>query len=139
MTAPRPVRRPGFSLLEVMIAVAIFFLAVFTILDLTSQNLGTARALQLMHADLGSLATLVSMTNRLEVGPIPAAAREAFEELNPGYTCEGTIDEVATNGLFQVNLSLYWESDQRPRQSSLSFLLWRPDSNTGARPPGMRR
>ena len=44
-------RRRAFSLLEVMIAIAIFFLSVFAILSLVSQSLSNARRLQRPQVD----------------------------------------------------------------------------------------
>ena len=55
--------RWAFSLLEVMIAIAIFFTSVFVILELTSQHLRTARILQTLDVDRTSLPSLLSITN----------------------------------------------------------------------------
>lgn len=49
-------RRHGFSLLEVMIAIGVFFLAVFAILGLVSSSLGNARRLQRPLVDAGAVA-----------------------------------------------------------------------------------
>jgi len=50
--------KEAFSLLEVMIAIAIFFTSVFAILELTSQHLRTARILQTLDVDRTSLPSL---------------------------------------------------------------------------------
>src|SRR5882757_1011941 len=96
----------AFSLLEVMIAVSIFFMAVFAILALTSRSLAQARSLQPLQVDASSVAAELSLTNRLEEGPIPPEIIEHFEKMYPHYTCGGTITEVGTNGLFQVDLEV---------------------------------
>ena len=96
----------AFSLLEVMIAVSIFFMAVFAILALTSRSLAQARALQPVQIDANTVAAELSMTNRLEEGPIPPELIAHFEHMYPNYTCGGFITEVGTNGLFEVDLEV---------------------------------
>jgi len=120
----------AFSLLEVMIAIAIFFTSVFAILELTSQHLRTARILQTLDVDRTSLPSLLSMTNYLEMGPLPIDVKIQYEDAHPGVTVDGFIDEVATNGLFRVDYSIHWMSENSMRQSRNSILLWRP--NMGA-------
>ena len=117
----------AFSLLEVMIAIAIFFTSVFVILELTSQHLRTARILQTLDVDRTSLPSLLSMTNFLEIGPLPIDVKIAYEDAHPGVTVDGFIDEVATNGLFRVDYSIHWMSENSMRQSRNSILLWRPN------------
>lgn len=119
--------REAFSLLEVMIAIAIFFTSVFVILELTSQHLRTARILQTLDVDRTSLPSLLSMTNFLEIGPLPIDVKIAYEDAHPGVTVQGFIDEVATNGLFRVDYSIHWMSENSMRQSRNSILLWRPN------------
>jgi hypothetical protein len=123
--------KEAFSLLEVMIAIAIFFTSVFAILELTSQHLRTARILQTLDVDRTSLPSLLSMTNFLEIGPLPIDVKIAYEDAHPGVTVDGFIDEVATNGLFRVDYNIHWMSENSMRQSRNSILLWRP--NMGVR------
>src|SRR4051794_17036530 len=61
----------GFTLLEVLIAMSVFCIAVFAILDLTSRCLRSARSLQTSFVNVNSLAAELSLTNRLYEGPIP--------------------------------------------------------------------
>lgn len=122
-----PSLRGAFSLLEVMIAIAIFFTSVFAILELTSQHLRTARILQTLDVDRTSLPSLLSMTNFLEIGPLPIDVKIAYEDAHPGVTVDGFIDEAATNGLFRVDYTIHWMSENSMRQSRNSILLWRPD------------
>ncbi|RME94594.1 MAG: hypothetical protein D6766_05400, partial [Verrucomicrobia bacterium] len=51
-TAP-PRGRASFTILEVLIALTIFFIAIFAILNLVGQNLRIARSLSLGQPDLG--------------------------------------------------------------------------------------
>ena len=94
----------AFTLLEVMIAVAIFFMATFSILALVSRCLAQARSLQPMQVDANMVVAELSLTNRLEEGPIPDEIVKHFQHLYPDYTCEGTITEVGTNGFFEVQV-----------------------------------
>ncbi len=121
----QPCRR-AFSLLEVMFATGIFFTAIFIILQLTTQNLRTARALQNLNVDTGTLPSLIVMTNRLEEGPLPTEIKIAFEDSNPGFSCDGMVTVYATNGLFQVDYAIYWQHEGRPKEARNSMLLWRP-------------
>ena len=123
-TLPR--KSLAFSLLEVMIAAGIFFVSIFVILRLTTQNLRAARTLQNLNVDTGTLPSLIVMTNRLEEGPLPLDIKEAFESANPGFSCDGMVTEYTTNGLFQVDYAIYWQHEGRAKESRNSILLWRP-------------
>lgn len=46
----------GFTLAEVLIAVAIFVIAIFAILKMVSQSMSLVRSIQLQRPDLGTLA-----------------------------------------------------------------------------------
>ena len=56
----------GFSLIEVMIAMFVFFIVVFAILGMVVQSVGAARALQKQHADCGLVASMFSLSNTLK-------------------------------------------------------------------------
>lgn len=123
----------AFTLLEVMIAVGIFFMAVFAILDLTSRNLRAARSLRQTTVDVSSLAAELSLTNRLYEGTESGDLGSDF----PEYRWERTTTLVSTGGLFQVDFALYWAVEKKPVKSELSVILYRPDSLT-ARGGGQR-
>lgn len=129
----RTVSRRAFSLLEVMIAIGIFFSAVFVILQVTSQQLRIARSIQTLDVDTSSLPSLIVMTNLLEEGPLPMEIKVVFEESNPGYTCDGMIYEFATNGLYKVDYAIYWERSGRIQEARNSMLMWRPNANARGR------
>ncbi len=127
---------PAFTLLEVMIAIAIFFMAVFSILQLVSTNLKHVQRLQRPTVDIGSLASELSLTNRLEEG----GESGDFGSLYPGVTWTREVTMVATNGLFQVDFTVTdgTVSGRLPAQSTLSIFLYRPDSVMGGA-GGLRR
>lgn len=111
-----------------MIAMALFFMAIFAILDLTSQSLAAARSLRGSNLDITSLAAGLLLTNRVEEGSLPSEITAEFEELNPGYTCNGNISEVSSNGLFQVDFEIYGVKGKKVVASTTSILLFRPES-----------
>ncbi len=117
----------GFTLLEVMIAVAIFFMATFAILNLVGSSVRAARGLEPFNLDASSVVAELSLTNRLEEGEIPRDIIKHFEELHPGYTCGGSITEVRTNGLFEVELLVGGVTAGKHVVASTSkVLLFRP-------------
>lgn len=120
-------RLPAFTLIEVMVAVAIFFMAAFAILELVSQNLKMARSLSRNVPHAGMLAAEQSLTNKLEEGSVNGD----FGELYPGFSWTRETLLASTNGLFQVNYAIYHGGAPH---SQMSILLYRPDSvvNAGA-------
>jgi Tfp pilus assembly protein PilV len=139
MTMPKKRGAQAFNLLEVMIAVAIFFMCIFSILALVSRSLKAARSLQPIQVDARAAISFLSLTNRLEEGTLPPEVVMAFEKENPGYTVAGQIYEVATNGLFRIDFTVGGASggDQKMAVTSdSSILLFRPLS-ASTRPGGV--
>jgi prepilin-type N-terminal cleavage/methylation domain-containing protein len=118
----------GFSLLEVMIAVAVFFIAVFAMLELTSRNLRYVRELQRPEIDIGALAAELTLTNALEEG----VESGDFGDLKPDATWRREIYEIATNGLYQVDFSVQFGRGRDARENRLSILMYRRTSEGGA-------
>jgi hypothetical protein len=132
----------AFSLLEVMLAIAIFFSCVFAILALVSRSLAGARSLEPVAMDARSAIAMLSLTNRLEEGPIPPEIIAAFEAENPGYTVGGEIFEERTNGLFRVNFLVGGASKgsrKGPVSMETSILLFRPQSQPSTGMGRLRR
>lgn len=121
--------RDAFTLIEVMIAMALFFMAVFAILGLTSQNIAAAARLQRHDVDIASLAAELSLTNILQEG----SESGDFGDLYPGATWTREITEVSSNGLFRVdfvvvNPPMNLRSRQPGSVETMSILLYRPGS-----------
>ena len=114
----------GFTLLEVMIAMAIFFGAIFAILDLVTQNLRIARGLSLGEIDFSSVAAELSLTNRLEEGTMSGD----FGDSKPGASWVAETMLYASNGLFQVDITVDWPENGLVKQRTASVLLYRPAS-----------
>ncbi len=120
--------RLAFTLLEVMIAVAIFFMAMFSILAVVSQSLRSAKALARNVPTPGMVAAQLSLTNKLEEGSDSGDFEDIAEGIYPEYSWESGTMIYASNGLFQVDIAVL---HQGKVDSSMSFLLFKPESTTG--------
>jgi Tfp pilus assembly protein PilV len=114
--------REAFTLIEVMIAVAIFFMGMFAILGVLSSGLHAASILRRNGPTAGMAVAELTQTNKLEEG----TESGNFGELYPDYTYTLEKREVATNGLFQVDVTVLHGNDP---YSSMSILLYRPQSD----------
>ena len=124
--------RWGFSLLEVMIAVGVFFLGVFTILALVSSSLENARRLQRPLVDAGAVASWLSATNRLVEGTYSVNLGELLGDTYSGYDCTYEVQEVAPNKLFQVAYVLQSTTGNRELIFSMTNLFFSPQSPAGS-------
>jgi Tfp pilus assembly protein PilV len=130
-------RRKAFSLLEVMIASAIFFMAVFAILGLVSSSLNNLRRLQRPLVDASVLASELSLTNKLTEGTDSGNLGDLLGKDYNGYTWTSAIQEVQSNKLFQVDFVVQNASGDRSVVSQISLLLFRPQSDAGSLDGGM--
>ena len=124
-------RRRAFSLLEVMIAIAIFFLAVFSILSLVSSSLANARRLQRPLVDAGPVLAIYANTNILVEGTYSGGMEEILGKPYRDFFWTAEIREVATNKLFSVECAIQ-ERGSREIISDLSTLFYRPQSPPGS-------
>jgi Tfp pilus assembly protein PilV len=117
--------RAAFSLLEVMIACGIFFMAVFAILAMVSGVLRNARSLRRIPLDAGMVAAQISLTNKLYEG----SQSGDFGNMYQDYSWEADTYEPpgATNGLFQVDIIVRCRGIQKP-VDVMSIWLYRPES-----------
>jgi prepilin-type N-terminal cleavage/methylation domain-containing protein len=125
---PQPDARRAFSLLEVMIALAIFFMAAFAILELVSSGLRTARAIRITRPNAGTLAAELSITNKLEEG----TESGDFGNLYPDYSWTQDSYPVpeASNGLWQVDFTIYRRGHRGVPDSRMSILMFSPQSQS---------
>ena len=124
-------RRCAFSLLEVMIAAGLFFLAVFAILSLVSQTLNNARRLQRPQVDASPVLAYYSATNILVEGTYSGSLGDLLGSAYRDYRWTASIDEVATNKLFRVECMIqpYYGNEII---SDLTTLMYRPQSPAGS-------
>jgi hypothetical protein len=111
----------AFTLLEVMVASAIFFAAMFALLGVMSNGLHAAALLQKNAPTAGMAVAKLTLTNKLE----EVTQSGNFGELYPDYRWELSPREIMTNGLFQVDVTVY-RTDKV--YSTMSILLFRPES-----------
>ena len=116
----------AFSLMEVMIAMGIFFMSVFVILSLVSSSLQNARRLQQPMVDAAMAASELSLTNKL----VETTMTGDFGKAYPGYTWTADINEVMTNKLFQVDYQVF--NNHKALVQKMSVLFFRPQSPAGS-------
>ena len=97
----------AFTLIEVMIACGIFFMATFAILALVSGTLRNARVLQRGEVDAGMAAAQVYetlRTNRYESGQQKGDFGETYRDFSWQATWDLDWDGGATNSLLKVEI-----------------------------------
>jgi hypothetical protein len=124
-------RRRAFSLLEVMIAAGIFFMAVFAILGLVSQTLSNARRLQRPQVDASPVLAVYSATNMLVEGTYSGNLGDLLGSAYRDYRWTASVDEAASNKLFSVRC-IVQSYHGNEVISDLSTLLYRPQSQAGS-------
>jgi hypothetical protein len=118
----------AFTLIEVMIACGIFFMATFAILALVSTTLRNARALQRDDVDAGMAAAQVYQTlrtNRLtEVN-----GSGNFGDAYPDFSYEFATQQYASNGLLQVDIVVNRRGLRKP-VDALTIWVYNPDAKS---------
>jgi hypothetical protein len=141
----RPARRRAFSLIEVMIAMGIYFMAMFSILALTSQLLSNARLIQATRKPSVSLvhAWWTSKTNRVVDGLTPVDFSDLSPELGElyrDYSAEifAEPDLDMTNGLWNVTYKVLNRRTGQVESEAIT-LFWDPNSRRGQAGQGALR
>jgi type II secretory pathway pseudopilin PulG len=114
----------AFTLIEVMIAIAIFFMAMFTILGVLSTSLHAALILRNSGPTAGMVAAQLSLTNKLEAGSDSGNFSDI--PIYDGYRWISETTEATTNGLYKVEFAVINPSGKP--DSTLTILLYRPDA-----------
>ena len=133
---PTGTRRRAFSLLEVMVAIAIFSVASFAILSLISSSLANVRRLQRPMVDASPVLARFAATNKLVEGIYSGSLGdpELLGKEYQGYNWTASIEPYQqTNNLFIVECVVQSASGNHEVISQLSTLLYKPDSSS---PPG---
>ncbi len=117
----------AFTLLEVMLAITIFFMAMFAILGVLTSGVRAASLLRNNGPTAGMVISQLSTTNKLVEGSDSGAFKDI--PIYEGYHWVTDCREVATNGLFQIDVVVVDPNGNK--SSMLSALLYRPDSDKG--------
>jgi len=124
--------RRGFSLLEVMIAIGIFFMCVFSILSLVSSSLDNARRLQRPLIDAGAVASMLSTTNQLNEDTYTVNLGDLLGDAYNGYVCTYDVQEVGSNKLFQVGYVVRSTTGNHEILVTMTNLFYSPQSPAGS-------
>ena len=126
--------RRAFTLLEVMIAIAIFFVASFAILGLISSSLANVRRLQRPSVDASPVLARCAATNSLvedtyrgNLGD-PELLGKDYRDYN--YTL--TIVEIASNHLYGLDCVIMPANGRHEVISHLRTVLYKPQSPPGS-------
>jgi prepilin-type N-terminal cleavage/methylation domain-containing protein len=126
--------RRAFTLLEVMIAIAIFFVASFAVLGLISTSLNNVRRMQRPSVDASPVLARYAATNSLVEGTYQGNLGEP-ELLGKDYNDFNyivNIVEVASNHLYSVECAIKTTSGNREVISDLTTVLYKPLSPPGS-------
>ena len=121
----------AFSLLEVMVAIGIFFLGAFAILGVISSGLENARRLQRPIVDAGVLASDLCATNQLIEGTWSGNLGDLLGHDYDEYNYTENVFERETNKMFQADFTIQLRGNNQI-VSQTSILLWRPLSPAGS-------
>jgi hypothetical protein len=127
----------AFSLLEVMVALAIFFASAFAILTLVSGGLANARYLERPQVDAAAVASIYSLTNKIVESTENGDLGDLLGDTYRGYTWESSSVEVQSNKLFRVDFTIYSPAQGHPVYSQISTLFFRPQSPAGSLDSGL--
>lgn len=119
----------AFTLIEVMIACGIFFMATFAILALVAGTLRNARALQRGDVDAGMAAAQIFQmlkTNR----QADISGSGDFGDNYRDYSYEFSSGEYMTNGLLQVDIVVNRRGLHKP-VDTLTIWVYSPDAKSG--------
>jgi ABC-type multidrug transport system permease subunit len=95
----------AFTLIEVMLAITIFFMAMFAILGVLSSGVHAATILRTSGPTAGMVAGQYFVTNQMEEG----SDAGDFSDIAGygGYVWQADKVEVDTNGLYKVHIEVY--------------------------------
>ena len=126
----------GFTLIEVMIACGIFFMATFAILGLVSTTLRNARALQRGDVDAGMAAAQIYQTLKTN-RQVEASGSGDFGDAYPEYSYEYQAQQYQSNGLLQVDIIVNRRGLRKP-VDALSIWVYNPDAKPNFGQPMFR-
>lgn len=115
-----------------MIAIGVFCIGVFAILDVVAGVMRGARLIDKPMVDAGVVAGEIVQTNALvEVSGVTGDLSEFLGDGYKGYKYAYDINEVESNKLFQADIAVTSDAPGKPIVSQISILLFRPQSPAG--------
>jgi hypothetical protein len=126
----------AFTLIEVMIACGIFFMATFAILALVTTTLRNARALQRGDVDAGMAAAQIYQTLKTN-RQAEISGKGDFGNAYRDYSYEYVSQQYESNGLLQVDIVVN-RRDLRKPVDMLTIWVYNPDAKTGFGQPNFR-
>jgi len=124
--------RRAFSLLEVMIAVGIFFVGAFAVLTLVSESLANAQRLKHPLVDASSILSQLSLTNQFIEGPYSGNLGDILGKDYAEFDWEGEINEVRSNHLYSADFVIFNVKNRHDPVAQTSALFFRPQSPPGS-------
>jgi len=126
--------RRAFTLLEVMIAIAIFFVSAFAILSLISTSLNNVRRLQRPSVDASPVLARYAATNSLVEGTYQGSLGdpEMLGKDYRDYNWIADIVEIGSNHLYSVECVIRPANGGREIVSHMSTVLYKPQSPPGS-------
>ena len=124
----------AFTLLEVIIACAIFFMCAFAILELVTRGLSAARSIQQREPHIGLVFSQFATNKTFEAGTFSGDFEENFPGVYPGYqwTCE-IIPLCETNELYELLAVITGRTGNRKTTEITGrTVMWGSQPRTGA-------
>jgi Tfp pilus assembly protein PilV len=128
--------RAAFTLLEVIVACAIFFMVAFAILELVASSLKSVRKLQSREPDPGIILHKLGMSNIWEETVVEGTFEDIAPKMYPGYRYGAEAREVGSNGLWQVDVTVYNDKDHKKGATHISTMFYSPRSKPGSATKG---
>ena len=125
----------AFTLLEVIVACAIFFMCAFAVLQLVTRGLSAARSIQQREPDVGLVFAPLSTNKVFDVGTFSGDFEENFPGVYPGYqwSCDISQPFGETNPLYQVTVTITGRTGKRrTSETTATALMWSSQPNPGA-------
>lgn len=118
--------RLAFTLIEVMVATTIFFMAMFAILGVLSAGVHAATLLRNEGPTAGMVAGYFVVSNRIDEGSLSG---EFDDAANKGYKWVSNAEEI-TNGLYKMDFVVF---DPHGVQCSMlkDVYFYKPGSGSG--------
>lgn len=135
LTEPGSAHRAAFTLLEVMVACAVFFMVAFALLELVTRGLIAVRAIQEREPDPGIVLAMYSTNRAWEEMTISGNYEDIAPGMYPGYQWElHAVPFMETNyNLMVVDVVSYSSrrSGRGPLTASTLFFNPNPKQNSG--------